>query len=298
QRHQVPDGEADHPGQRHRLMQLLAARRNAAALRDVDVASPWVDQPLPEPYPSTPLGVTGAELRRMDPVDAVLRVRAAHPDHTPAELASLCTEYGVTVSEAQVRVALHALPKERTRPVPAAPAGRPLAAVPDLAAPPVPDRIEHAYQPGGLQLDVATEPEVRREFASAVPAELADPRPTRTEVHARVPGAPTGLEHPIDFIRRRAAEGREAVPHPAPTRPEVAADPEAVPEPGGLLDPPGTGEADEFTALLARARQVDADHRRTHGRPASIQTLKASLRIGQSKAQLIREALSTPRKAG
>ncbi|MET9815303.1 hypothetical protein [Streptomyces sp. NPDC006355] len=286
-------GAATDPAQRRRLMQLLAARRNAAALRDVDVASPWVDQPVPEPYPPTPLGVTGAELRRMHPVDAVLQVRAAHPDHTPAELASLCTEYGVPVSETQVRVALRALPKAPATAVPAAAEWRPLTAVPDPATRPVPDSDEYAYPPSGLHLDVVTEPEVRREVACAVPAELARTRPTRTEVHARVPDTPTGLEHPVDFIRRRAAEERAAAPGQALTRPEVAADPEVVP------DPSGTAEDDEFEALLARARQVDAEYLRTRRRPASIHTLKTELHIGQPKAQRIREALNaSTRKAG
>ncbi|MDX2698949.1 hypothetical protein, partial [Streptomyces ipomoeae] len=97
------DGE-----RRHQLLQQLAARRTAAELSTVPVVSPWVAQPLPEPYPPTPLGVTGAELRAMDPMDAILRIHAARPDATPAEIAALCTQYGVPVSETLARVALRA----------------------------------------------------------------------------------------------------------------------------------------------------------------------------------------------
>ncbi|MGW1223690.1 hypothetical protein ACWD6O_13830 [Streptomyces californicus] len=95
--------------QRHRLLQQLAARRTSGQLATVPLASPWAGTGVPEdPYPRTPLGVTGAELRRLDPLDAVQQVRAAHPDRTPAEVAALCTGYGVPVSETQVRIALRA----------------------------------------------------------------------------------------------------------------------------------------------------------------------------------------------
>ncbi|MEV5688626.1 hypothetical protein AB0L68_36520 [Streptomyces sp. NPDC052164] len=95
--------------QRHRLLQLLAARRTSGQLATVPLASPWAGTPVPEmPYPRTPLGVAGAQLRTMDPLAVVHLVRAAHPEGTPAEVAALCTEYGVTVSETQVRVALRA----------------------------------------------------------------------------------------------------------------------------------------------------------------------------------------------
>ena len=292
--------------QRHQLLQLLAARRNAAALRTVDVASPWVPQPVPEPYPSTPLGVTGAELRRMDPMDAVLQVHAAHADATPAELASLCGGYGVPVSETQVRIALRARGPERVpAPTPAVPARPQLTAAPDpldAPAPAVPETIGYEYTAGGLHLDLETEAQVRREFACAVPAEMARPRRTRAEVHARVPDGPIGLEHPLEFIRRRAAEERAAAEEQARTRREVHPVPEAVPAPNPQPVPdvpaaPGTDGPDDFKALLARARRVDAEHLHTHGRPASIRTLKAELRIGQPKAERIREALNTTGKA-
>lgn len=91
--------------QKHRLLQDLAARRTAGELNTVPLPSPWKIVPEPEPYPSTPLGVTGAQLRAMDPLDAIRIVHAAHWDTTPAELASLCTEYGVPVTATLARVA-------------------------------------------------------------------------------------------------------------------------------------------------------------------------------------------------
>ncbi|MFJ4322228.1 hypothetical protein ACIP3A_03780 [Streptomyces tricolor] len=274
-------GAAVNGDQRHQLLQLLAARRGAAELRTVPVVSPWVEQALPEPYPPTPLGVTGAELRRMDPMDAVLHVHTARPGATPAELASLLGEYGVPVSEAQVRVALHAVPTRPTPSVPSSPAATPqLFATPAppalhstaLAAPvpdpddvpwpedePTPEEVRWLddepepdgalYPRPGLRLDVATEPQVRPEVACAIPAESIRRRPGRSEVHARVP------------------------------------DPEAVP---AQVDPTGTSE---WERLLARAREVDAAHRSRHGRPASVQALKNTLHIGQTKAQLVRDTL-------
>ncbi|WP_228916846.1 hypothetical protein [Streptomyces sp. DH20] len=302
-------GAAVDGDQRHQLMQLLAARRSADGLRTVPVVSPWVEQPVPEPYPATPLGVTGAELRRMDPLDAVLRVHAARPDADPAELASLCTGYGVPVSETQVRVALRALPEAPSTPILAAPgqpsAGVPatperprLAAVPDPATPPEVDPTPAAHPAPGLHLDVVTEPEVRPEYACAVPAALAYPRRTRTEVHARVPDAPVAAKDPVPAARHRSATDRAPVPDSAPTRPGTV--PAPVPTPPEVDPVParsGTGVPDDFEALLARAREIDAEHRRTRRRPASIAYLKSSLRIGQSKAQRIREALDAPADA-
>lgn len=253
--------------QRHVLMQQLAGRRSAGDLRTVPVISPWVPQPVPGPYPATPLGVTGAELRRLDPFDAVLRVHAAHSEATPAELAALCTEYGVPVSETQVRMALRTVD---SAPVPAVPV-RPLDAAPVPApravpVPALPETFEYEYTAPGLHLDLITEPEVRREFACSVPAPVVYPARTRAEVHARVPDA--------EPLRTRTP--KRAVPDPRP---------EPVPEPAS------TAGTDDLRALLARARKVDDAHRRTHNRAASIQTLKRELRVGQTKAQQIRALL-------
>ncbi|MEV7112359.1 hypothetical protein [Streptomyces anulatus] len=95
--------------QKHRLLQQLAARRTSGQLATVPLDSPWAGTPVPaEAYPRTPLGVTGAQLRAMDPLAVVHLVRAAHPAVEPGGIAALCTEYGVPVSETQVRIALRA----------------------------------------------------------------------------------------------------------------------------------------------------------------------------------------------
>lgn len=299
---------AVHGEQRHQLMQQLAGRRSAPELRTVPVASPWVPAAVPEPYPSTPLGVTGAELRAMDPLAAVRQVHGAHPGTTPVEVASICTEYGVPVSETQVRVALRA---GNPDPVPAAVPGAPerpqLAAVPEPVPAPVPQHVPAVPVPG-LHLDLVTEPQVRREFAASVPATMARPRRTR-EVHARVPETPPGFENMADSFRERVRGDREAIeaefeeartrtrpePVPAvrhPSVPGVPAVPErSVPVPGTT----GSG-ADDVPALLARARAVDDAHRQEHGRPAGIQTLKKDLGVGQPKAQGIRALLDSERR--
>ncbi|MCF2130141.1 hypothetical protein L1I79_27465 [Strepomyces sp. STD 3.1] len=309
-------GASTNGEQRHQLLQLLAARRNAHALRNVPVVSPWTPQPVPDPYPATPLGVTGAELRRMDPVDAVLAVHAAHPDRTPAELAALTTEYGVPVSETQVIIALRALPKTPGTPGPAvpdepgpllpAPSARPeLPAAPVSPAPLVPDPAGYPYPPADQDPSTHAEPEVRAEYAAAVPAQTTRTRRTRPEVHARVPDAQPVVGDEDTFVRWLADEERAAAPDPARTRPEVhpepapqtgpGPNPDPGPDPAGTPDPAVPAAPD---GLLARARQVDTDHRRAHRRPASIKTLKRELRVGQGKATQIRAALDdTGRKA-
>ncbi|WP_314411391.1 hypothetical protein [Streptomyces sp. DSM 40484] len=308
---------AVHGEQSHQLLQQLAGRRSAAELRTVPVVSPWVVQPVPDPYPATPLGVTGAELRRMDPLAAIHQIRSAHPGRTPAEIAALCTEYGVPVSETQVRIALRAgnpdpvpasVPAVPERPeLAAAPAQTP-AAVPapgpvtDPADVPVPAVPGIEYTASGLHLDITTEPEVRREFACAVPAAQVRPARTRREVHARVPDVPEssyGGSVPPDELadgalyasreaeRKQAARTQvQAVPAPDLPVPQTPAVP-GVPVP----DPAGMAGTDDPAALLARARTVDADHRSTHRRPASIASLKRELGIGQKKATAVRAAL-------
>ncbi|MER7930511.1 hypothetical protein ABTY96_46635 [Streptomyces sp. NPDC096057] len=295
-------GAAVDPAQRHRLMQLLAARRSAGQLRDVELPTPWTAVPVPEPYPSTPLGVAGAELRRLDPVDAVVQMHAAHPDTSPAQLASLCTEYGVPVSEAQVRVALHAVPE----PVPpAAPTGpAPAALFPAVPVDPasdsssheaVPDTVEYAYQTGGLRFDLTTEAEVRPAHACAVPARAH----TRAEVHARVPEVPGPAvtsasslgTYPADLLAGHHAADRDPSrtrPRPVPGVQHPALPPDSSTEGAGRTSPVPE-------SLLDRAQQVDLDHRRTHGRPAPIRVLKAELGVGQARAVLVRNTLAQAR---
>jgi hypothetical protein len=281
-------GAATDATQRHQLLQLLSARRNAGELRTLAVASPWVAPALPEPYPATPQGVTGAELRRMDPLEAVLSVHAAHPSSTPAEVAALCTGYGVTVTESQVRVALHALPKTAADPAPtASPAAEPTD--PDEPCTPLPAEVEHAYPAPEPQVTGEPSGPVRRELASTVPAGTVLPRPTRPAVHARVPDRSNGLEDTGDLTRRRTAEDRAAPATQPPTRPatDALSDDGAVPGSSGSPAPNG------HAALLDRARAVDAEHRRAHdNQPASVATLKTELHVGQPKAQLIRDLLA------
>lgn len=279
---------------RHLLLQELAGRRTADQLRTMDVTSPWVAQPLPEPYPSTPLGVTGAELRRMDPVDAVLHIHAAHPGSTPAELASLATEYGVTVSETLVGIALRAAPEPPTPVLFATPTPPQLDAPTQPQDTDLPGPGEDAYPTPGLQLYLTTTPEVPREVACAVPAAMVTARPTRTEVHARVADLPQAQEHAFEFIRRRAAE-QHATAHPegsTSTRVATRTGPLPLPVPG-TSGQVGADEPGDWNSLIVRAREVDADHRHLHGgRPASVQTLKTALRVGQPKAQRLRDALA------
>jgi hypothetical protein len=254
--------------QRHRLLLDLAARRTSAELRTMTLPSPWVVERVPEPYPATPLGVTGAQLRTMDPLAAVRQVHAARPGATPAELAALLTEYGVPVTATQVRVATGAgNPPREPRPV-EAPAERPeLAAVPD----PLPDTAAEVPGPG-LHLYLAPMPEVHPEVAAPAPVSAARvDRPRR--VHAQLP-----------LVDDPATVG--AHPGPAPTSPTRSDDSWPLPD-----DAAGTD------ALLDRARRVNAAYLASTGRPAPISVLKAELRVGQPKAQQLRDLLRTKRSA-
>ncbi|MFJ1858769.1 hypothetical protein ACIOHA_15840 [Streptomyces anulatus] len=183
--------------QRHRLLQQLAARRTSGLLATVPLASPWAGTPVPgEAHPRTPLGVTGAQLRAMDPLAVVHLVRAAHPGGTPAEVAALCTEYGVPVSETQVRVALRA--GNATTPALAR-------AVPD-PAPVVPE--------GARLLPLTCRPAAPR----PVPAVAAARTRTRPVVTAEyvpeypVPGPDDVPDEPDDEV----PEGDRDVPDPDP----------------------------------------------------------------------------------
>lgn len=244
-------GAATDGEQRHTLMQQLAGRRSADALRTVPVVSPWVQQPVPEAYPRTPLGVTGEQLRRMDPIEAIQCVHRAHPTADRAELATLCTEYGVPVSETQAGLALRAdrwgMPETIT---PTAPERPELTAVPE----PVPDDVPEPSPAQTLELELADMPEVHPEVRAPEPVLAAEH--TRTQVHARVPDEPA-REHEHD-----------TTPRPA----------ESTAVPAELLD---------------RARVLDAEYRRTHNnQPVSIRVLKAELRIGQARAERVRDALA------
>ncbi|WP_433406935.1 hypothetical protein [Streptomyces sp. CA-146814] len=197
--------------QRHRLLQQLAARRTSGQLATVPLASPWAGTPVPEdPYPRTPLGVTGAQLRTMDPLAVVHLVRAAHPEDTPAEVATLCTEYGVPVSETQVRVALRA----GNSPSPSS--------VPALVGPvldPVP------VVPAGVRLLPVT----CHRAEQRVPVFAAAGSRTRTVVHAEVPDP----EPDDEYVPEPPAPEPDDVPDPDDEVPEGDRD---VPDPDPLIE--------------------------------------------------------------
>jgi len=104
-------GAAVDDAQKEKLLALLAGRRSAIQLRNIPLDSPWAPQPAPAPEPhlTTPLGVTGAQLRAMDPLDAIHVVARTRPDATVQELASLLCAYGVVVSPTRVGIALRAM---------------------------------------------------------------------------------------------------------------------------------------------------------------------------------------------
>ncbi|MFD9763204.1 hypothetical protein ACFWXI_06625 [[Kitasatospora] papulosa] len=249
--------------QRHQLLQQLAARRTSGQLATVPLASPWTSTGVPEdPYPRTPLGVAGAELRRMDPIAAVHLVRSAHPDSTPAELAALCTGYGVPVSETQVRVALGA----GNRP-PSEQVGEPTAPRPVLS--PVPG--------ADLDLELWSTALVHPEVQNRVPVlAAADGRTSR--VHARLP------------IGDQAEPEHAAVPdaeHPVPEYAVPAAP--AVPEYASSEQddvPEGDRDVPDPDPLIEKARAK-------YGTALpSIRTLKAEYGIGQTRATRLRDALT------
>ncbi|MEU2889419.1 hypothetical protein [Streptomyces albidoflavus] len=194
--------------QQHLLMRDLAGRRNAEALRTVPVPVPWVADVPDEAYPvRTPLGITGAQLRAMEPLAAVRQVQAAHPGVTPAELASLCTEYGVPVTETMARVATGAGNPPALRPTPA---------VPEIDAVPDADQQEPAQ----------VHPEVHPDEHTRVPAGALAARQRRTQVHARLDSGP-GPKPDVEQEHQRPAV--EDVPGAVP-------DDEVHPVPAPLLD--------------------------------------------------------------
>jgi hypothetical protein len=306
---------------RHSLMQQLAGRRSAESLRTVPVVSPWVQQPVPEPYPRTPLGVTGDQLRRMEPLEAILCVHRARPEATRSELAALCTEYGVPVTEVQAGLALRARQWGTGSVIdPTAPEPPELSAIPDdvPAAPPTETPVPEVQpeEPGPEADEVPADlPEVQPE--AAVPDDVPAPSPAETpapvpvdvpevqpEVHVPEPAVicvqgivldlPNPMAPPVPVLAadQPRVEVHARVP-PDPTSAEpvdlVKRHPREEPNPTPP-PPPSTGVPAE---LLDRARVLDAEYRRTHdGRPVSIRVLKAGLRIGQPRAEQVRAALA------
>ncbi|MFE0036814.1 hypothetical protein [Streptomyces sp. NPDC059015] len=205
------DGEA-----RHRLLQDLAARRTSGELATVPLASPWTGTGVPEgTYPSTPLGVAGAELRRVDPMDAIERVRAGHPDATPAEVAALCTGYGVPVSETQVRVVLRAGNRPPSSTVAEPGEERPVlqpAPEPVLAARRTRTRQVHAHLPEQPAETGAPGPDVPTETPRP------DPVPETGVPVPDAPSTPTGTDELLARARVLDAEYRAKHGRPAPVR--------------------------------------------------------------------------------
>ncbi|MFE1925824.1 hypothetical protein ACFW91_25035 [Streptomyces asoensis] len=277
---------------RHALLQDLAGRRTAQQLRTMDVASPWVLEPAAQPHPPTPLGVTGAQLRRMDPIDAVRTIADAHPGAGPDELASLATGYGVPVSAVQVRIALR----------PSAALARPQSQ-PMLTVQPRP-------LPGPVQPDPA-------DFDEAATAALALAQPTAPQPRATEATAP----------RDNAAEASSAAAAPAvtgealvldlapmlPPHPELCAPAPAVvqPQPPQVTPATATPLADAAAPARSRShvaqlRSPDADaHVLEQAQALNARVLAATrarvsqrqlqrdLGIGQRRAQRIHAQLPT-----
>ncbi|WP_194894704.1 hypothetical protein [Catenulispora pinisilvae] len=85
----------------------------------------------------------------------------------------------------------------------------------------------------------------------------------------------------------RGVPGQRAMPYPAPAQDPGYSAPHAAPNSfsastGGAAGPSGNGANPE--TLKARAIKLDAEHRKTFGRPASIRALKNGLGVGQDKA--------------
>ncbi|WP_128381249.1 hypothetical protein [Streptomyces cavernae] len=291
------------PEQRQQLLLLLAARRSAAQLRTLDVTSPWTPEPAPEPHPATPLGVTGAELRRMDPIDAILHIRAAHPDASPAELASLSTEYGIPVTDTQVRIALHPRAAERSAyPVftvqprrALAPAAQPQPDAADGtatdAAQPQPDAADgtatDAAQPqpdaaDGTATDAA---QPQPDAADSTGADAAQPQPT-TQPDALILDLAPMLPPHLDVCAPALAQ---TTPPPVPRlrrRPVTSA---AV----GDREVVNLRLSDEDAELLERAKKVNLQSLQEKGQMASQRRLERELSIGQRRAKRIYPHLPT-----
>ncbi|MEV5680985.1 hypothetical protein [Streptomyces sp. NPDC052179] len=253
--------------QRHRLLQLLAARRTSGQLATVPLDSPWTSTPVPgEPYPSTPLGVTGAELRRLDPLAAVHQVHAAHPGSTPAELAALLIGYGVPVSETQVRVAVGA----GNRPPPTTPE---VHGIVRSALDPVPGP--------DLDFDLTSTALVHPEVQNRVPV-LAAAEPRAPRVHARI-------DRPFHFPQSVFPQAeREHTAVPNPQVPEVPAG-DGVPLPAEVPD----GEVPEGDLNVPDPDPLIEQVRGDHGTQVpGVKALKRQYGVGQTRAQRIRDALT------
>ncbi|MFI9236929.1 hypothetical protein [Streptomyces sp. NPDC053079] len=245
-------GVGANPNQRSALLQQLAARRNARALASIELPSPW-EPPLPPARPRTLPVLARQRLTDMHPIDAIRKVRSAHPNLHPGALASLLTELGVVVSETQVRVATGVgNPPASPRPVP-----------PAVSAPPP--------APGGaLVLDLAPMPRVHPDVSA--PALVSAAAQRRQAVHARVPDASgTGVTHGLGYLFQ--------VPLIWPPKPKT-------PDPGTEgADPPKAPDEPDPEASAPEDPDPLLEAARALGTPASLRTLKTELGIGQVRAQ-------------
>lgn len=257
---------------RHALLRDLAGRRTADELRTMDVASPWVDDTAPQPHAATPLGVTGAQLRRMDPVDAVRAVAAAHPDATPEELASLSTAHGVPVSATQVRIAL-----------------RPAAALPQPDAQPL----------------LTLQPQPVTSFDDAAAAALAIAQPTvpapGTDASGAAQPQPSGAlvldlapmlsVHP-DVRAPEPTADTDAQPQPSQVAPAAAAPkPRAAASARSRSQVAQLRSPDADAQLLKRAQVLNTKSLAEDGKKAPLRLLQSELGIGQRRAQRIQAQL-------
>ncbi|MEW2567663.1 hypothetical protein [Streptomyces sp. NPDC047070] len=292
-------GAAVDGGRRHDLMQLVAARRTAGELATVPVTSPWIPQPTAQPYPATPLGVTGDQLRRMHPMEAIQLVREAHPDATPAELAAISTEYGVTATEGMIRIALH-------------PAAQSAAHPPILAVQPQP-------QSQSVPALASAEPDTDRsaaEFDSAAASAVALVQPTGPQPDAQsllvVEASPTAMAHVapgdalvLDLAPMLAPHPDMCAPAPDAQPPDPVPDADAQPASPQAKPPavstPGPARSREPVAqlrtptadaqLLGRARTLNAKSLKADGKKAPLRLLQTELGIGQRRAQRIQAQL-------
>ncbi|MEU9661898.1 hypothetical protein [Streptomyces chartreusis] len=263
---------------RHQLLQDLAGRRTADELRTMTVNSPWAADTATLPHPATPLGVAGAALRRMDPIDAIQAMRDAHPDATAPELASLCTEYGVPVTEGMVRIALH--------PKAAQPDAQPHTAI---LQPPSPPALDPAPQP---------QPEPG-DFDSAAASAIALAHPSTALVGE---GSPNAVAHVgREGLVLDLAPMLPVQPHLCAPAPEPVAQP-AAPQATAQARKPLRAQAarptvqelrpvDADADLLDRARELNAQSLSESGAKAPLRLLQRRLGIGQRRAQRIQAQL-------
>ena len=274
---------------RHALLTDLAGRRTAEQLRTMDVASPWVPEPAPQPHPATPLGVTGAQLRRMDPIDAVRAIAAARPAAEPEELASLATEYGVPVSATQARLALRpsaALPQPHAQPM--------LTVQPQLTASPGQPQLLKRPTTDGFD-DVA---------ASA----LAVAQPDTTAPGLASETSPAAAAHDVPGEALVLDLAPMLPPHPDVSAPAPAA---APPQPTQVTPATSTAPAsaaapprdrshvaqlhspDSDALVITKARQLNIRCLIDTGKQVSQRQLQRDLGIGQRRAQRIHAQLPT-----